>query len=107
MALTYSTIYQGQLSNSAAVLYTVPASTTLLITGFKIHNTDSSNRTVTIRFVSGGGTGADANQLYELTVLPNETIELDNCILATGYAIVGFASVTSVVNVLISGVLKT
>ncbi len=105
MPVTFKPLARGQLTATDATLYTTPASTTTRLTEIAITNTDTVERTVTIRIVpSGGASGVDDDILSALPIASKQTIVLDlKTVLATGDFITGAASVTTVVNVRISG----
>src|SRR6185369_18092300 len=70
-------LYNGQLSNSNATLYTVPAGSgntgcMTIVKSFWILNCDSSDHTYTIYHVVAGGSAADSNALFKtITILAN------------------------------------
>lgn len=66
MADTYKRIYQGQLSTSSGVVYTVPSGTQAIIKSIRIANTSASSTTV--KLWNGGS--ADSN-----VILPPTSID--------------------------------
>lgn len=63
MADTYKRIYQGQLSTSSGVVYTVPSGTQAIIKSIRIANTSASSTTV--KLWNGGS--ADSNVILPAT----------------------------------------
>ena len=100
-------LYQGQLSNSLATLYTAPAqppNTQTNVYSLWICNTDSAAHTFTLRF--GGGTLADS--MFEATAIPaNSTVQVDanTClaVIPAGLTIQGNADAASKVTVSVYG----
>lgn len=70
---TFKKLYQGQLPNAAATLYTVPASTQGLIKSIFLVNTTASAVTVTL-YVDGT---AASNQVFAVTLPANGTATYD------------------------------
>lgn len=66
MADTYKRIYQGELSTSSGVIYTVPSGTQAIIKSMRIVNTSASE--TTIKLWNGGSSNANV-------VLPPVTID--------------------------------
>lgn len=101
MPENYKKIYQGQLSNTAGTLYTVPSATQTIVKAIRIVNTDASARTAKLWH---DGTG-DAN-----VILPTCEIkaggwgEFDGVItLEAADTLSGEASVASKLTVTIYG----
>jgi len=90
MATTTKTLYRGAAATSSATLYTVPSSTTTVITNIAITNTASAAATYTISI--DGVTFAAAS-----SIAANDTIIIDlKQVLATTKIIAGLASATTV-----------
>jgi ATP-dependent protease ClpP protease subunit len=94
------------LTASAATLYTVPASTTTTVKTILLANYTATDRSVTLYLVPSGGTAADGNAILKQVNIPaNTTTTIDTAIIMpTGAFLSGLASVTSSINVHISGV---
>ena len=90
MATTIKSFGRGSFATSSATLYTVPSSTTSLVTNILVTNTNAEEQTFTITF--------DAIAVFaEATLAANSTIALDlKQALATTKIIAGFASSTDV-----------
>lgn len=96
MPNTFKALYRGAASTGSTTLYTVPASTTTLVSSIVVTNTASANATYTILLndVSVGTT---------VTVPGNDSALLEiKQVLAAGNTIKGLASATTV-NFHISG----
>lgn len=87
---TPKSLARGAFATSSATLYTVPASTTAIITSVAIANTSSSTQTFTLAL--------DAIQIFgTVNLLANTTQIIDmKQVLTTTKLITGFASATSV-----------
>jgi hypothetical protein len=97
MATVTKTLFRGAAAISSATLYTVPASTTTVITNIGVTNTSSSTQSYTLSF--NGVIFADT---ISITAKDTVIIDLKQLVAATN-TITGFASATSV-NFHISGV---
>jgi hypothetical protein len=97
MATVTKTLFRGAAATSSATLYTVPASTTTVITNIGVTNTSSSTQSYTLSF--NGVIFADT---ISITAKDTVIIDLKQLVAATN-TITGFASATSV-NFHISGV---
>lgn len=97
MATTTKTMARGAAATSSATLYTVPASTTAVVTNIVVTNSASSAGTFTITL--------DGVDLFKTTAIAaNSTAMFDlKQVLTTTKIIAGFASATTV-NFHISGV---
>lgn len=102
------------LSDSAAAIYTNPASTTTFITSIMLHNSHSSAITVNLYRVpdstGNAGTAADTNQFFEKSMAANETIVINDATMILGDTndtIQGVAGTASKVTIFIDGVKKT
>lgn len=95
----------NQLSNAAATVYTVPASTTTVIRCIIITNTDSTARNV---FISIGTDAAGTQIVGGLSVAAN-TVEVIDCDipLSAAEVIQAYATTANVVNVTFGGFTKT
>jgi hypothetical protein len=82
----YKVLAQGQLSNSAQVLYTVPASTSCLVRQILFANT-TTNRISGIKLYIGGS--SNANQIVTLSIPPNGSAKFD----ATGWVVYDFLGI--------------
>lgn len=90
-------------ATTTTTLYTVPASTTTVMTEIVLCNTDTVARKVTIQ--AGASTGVADRICNQMTIQPNETKQLTFAMnLATTQTITGGADAGSVVSCLISGV---
>jgi len=90
MATATKALARTAATTSSATLYTVPASTTAVITNIAVANTAASSATFTLSFdgVAFAGT---------TTVAANDTLIIDlKQVLATTKTITGFASATTV-----------
>lgn len=97
MAVTSKALYRGAAATSSTTLYTVPASTTAIITNIAIVNTASTAATFTITF---DGVAIQSGS----SIAANTTAYIDlKQVLATTKVIAGLASATTV-NFHISGV---
>lgn len=96
MANTFKVLFRGAASTGSTTLYTVPASTTTIVTSILIANTSASNQTYTLSL----------NGISIATTVPiaaNNTALLEiKQVLAAGQVMAGLASATSV-NFHISG----
>jgi hypothetical protein len=90
MATITKTLYRGAAATSSATLYTVPSSTTTVITNIAITNTAAAAATYTISL--DGVVFASAS-----SIAANDTIIIDvKQVLATTKIIAGLASATTV-----------
>ena len=90
MATTTKALYRGAAATSSATLYTVPASTTAVITNIAITNTAAAAATYTISL--DGVVFASAS-----SIAANDTIIIDvKQVLATTKIIAGLASAVTV-----------
>jgi len=97
MATTPAVLYRGAAATSSTTLYTVPASTTAIVTNIVVANTAGTAATFTI---SLNGTVI----IPAASIAANTTVFFDlKQVLTTGQLIAGFASATTV-NFSISGV---
>jgi hypothetical protein len=97
MAVISKALFRGAASTSSTTLYTVPSSTTAIITNIVVDNTSASAQTFTINLdgvaiLSSAPLDANASAFFDLKQ-----------VLATTKTITGLASATSV-NFHISGV---
>jgi len=97
MATSTKTLFRGAASTSSTTLYTVPSSTTTVITNIGVTNTSSSTQSYTLSF--NGVIFADT---VSITAKDTVVIDLKQIVVATN-TITGLASATSV-NFHISGV---
>jgi len=97
MATTTKALVRASAATSSATLYTVPASTTAVVTNIAVTNTDSAAGTFSLLL--------DDVALHTTTAIAaNTTVYIDlKQVLATTKTIKGFASATSI-NFHISGV---
>jgi|APCry1669189883_1035261.scaffolds.fasta_scaffold00750_9 hypothetical protein len=98
MATTPAVLYRGAAATSSATLYTVPASTTAIVTNILVANTAGTAATFTITLdgtvvIPAASIAANSTALFDMKQ-----------VLATTKLIAGFASATTV-NFSISGVL--
>lgn len=64
LALTPIRVYQGVLGTSTATLYTVPASTWLMLRNVFFCNTNASARDYTMYIVPSGSSAGDSNKIF-------------------------------------------
>ena len=97
MATTTKALARGSFGTGSATLYTVPASTTTVVSNIAITNTSASSQTFTLAL--------NGVSLHTTTsISANSTVYIDlKQVLATTNTITGLASATSV-NYHISGV---
>ena len=98
MATTPAVLYRGAAATSSATLYTVPASTTAIVTNILVTNTAGTAATFTITLdgtvvIPAASIAANSTALFDMKQ-----------VLATTKLIAGFASATTV-SFSISGVL--
>ena len=97
MATTPKVLFRGAASTSSTTLYTVPASTTTIISNIAVTNTAASSGTFTLTLNSVDIASA-------VTVAANSTTFIDlKQVLATTQILAGLASATTI-NFHISGV---
>lgn len=104
-------LFNGQLGNAAAALYTSPAGTWTQLTKLLLVNTDTVTRSVTFNLVPSGGSAITANITTKAQAVrsgqswnsPNEY----GLILAPGDALYGFADSATEVNAFLEGVSVT
>ena len=90
MATTTKALFRGAASTSSATLYTVPSSTTAVITNIAISNTASTAATADLSL-------DDVQIFNDLAIAANSTVFVDlKQVLATAKTIKGLASATSV-----------
>lgn len=90
MATTIKAFGRGAFATSSATLYTVPASTTSLVTNIIVSNENAAEQTFTITLDS-------VSIFYQTSIAANSTATLDlKQALATTKIIAGFASSTDV-----------
>jgi predicted solute-binding protein len=95
MATTSKTLYRGAASATVTtLLYTVPSSTTTVITNIAVTNTSASSRTFTLYL----GTNGSEVLLHSATSIDANTTAYIDCkqVLSTGQVIEGGASATDV-----------
>jgi hypothetical protein len=97
MATTTKALFRGAAATSSTTLYTVPASTTTVVSNILVANTATS--TATYRLLLD-----DVSIATDVTIAANDTVSIDlKQVLATTKTIKGLASATTV-NFHISGV---
>jgi hypothetical protein len=90
MTTTIKAFGRGAFATSSATLYTVPSSTTSLVTNIIVTNENASEQTFTMTFDS-------VSVFYMAQIAANSTVTLDlKQALATTKTIAGFASSTDV-----------
>ena len=97
-----------QLTAAAATQYTAPGvagTNKTRITEILLANTDTVDRTCTIHFVVFGGAVGTGNKMFPLPNIPaGQTLKLKlDTVLEAGDFISAFASLTLVINMMISG----
>jgi hypothetical protein len=90
MAVTSKALFRGAASTSSATLYTVPSSTTAVVTNIVVDNTSASDQTFSITLdgvdlISAAPIAANASAFFDLKQA-----------IATTQTITGLASATSV-----------
>lgn len=111
MANAAKQLFQGQLGNANATLYTdlsVNAGRTK-ITNWKIANTDSVAHPVTIDIVPAGGSAGVARRIWPATVIPANTLwVLDEQAdyVEAGGTVQGFSDLAAKVTVTLTGELE-
>ena len=98
MATTPAVLYRGAAATSSTTLYTVPASTTAIVTNVLVTNTAATAATFTISLngtvvIPASSLAANSTALFDMKQ-----------VVTTGQLIAGFASATTV-NFSLSGVL--
>jgi len=97
MATVSKALFRGAASTSSTTLYTVPASTTTVVTNILVANTSASSATYDLLL-------DDVSIANDVVIGANDTVSIDlKQTLATTKTIKGLASVTTV-NFHISGV---
>lgn len=94
-----------QLSTSAALVYTVGASTTAVVKEIVVANVSASTSSVSVHIVPSGGVTSTTNLIFSaVSVAANSTLVFDlNQVLNAGDTIHAFAGNSSAVNMMISG----
>ena len=75
MATSYLTLGQAQAGTSATLLYTVPASTSAVVSSLVLCNTTSSAATITIYSNKAGTTNTAATAIVYLQTIPPYTTQ--------------------------------
>jgi hypothetical protein len=97
MATVTKALFRGAAATSSTTLYTVPASTTTVVTNILVVNTAGSTATFELLL-------DDVSVAKTITIAANDTISIDvKQVLATTKTIKGLASATTI-NFHISGV---
>ena len=97
MATTSKALFRGAASTSSATLYTVPASTTTVVTNILVTNTATTSATYDLLL-------DDVSIANDVNIAANDTVVIDiKQVLATTKTIKGLASAVTV-NFHISGV---
>lgn len=96
MANTFKVLFRGAASTGSTTLYTVPASTTTIVTSILVANTSTSNQTYTLSL-----NGISIATAVPLAASDTKLLEIKQ-VLPAGQVIAGLASATSV-NFHISG----
>ena len=109
MANTLKQLGQVALTASLATAYTVPGSTTAMVTGFAICNTSTTaGATVEIHLIPLGESSGVKTTVIKRVIAPLETLDVSlgagKCILEAGAVIQGKSSVASAVSLNIWGV---
>ena len=90
MAANPAVMYRGAAATSSATLYTVPTSTTAVVTSVVIANNAATSATVTIKI-----DGASIVPASTIAANSNATFDIRQT-MAAGKTITGFASATTV-----------
>lgn len=78
MALTHDTLTDTTyVADSAAAVYTCPASTKAYIKGIILHNNNTTTEDVSLYRVNSGGSASAANRIAKMGLLGNDTIDWD------------------------------
>ena len=99
-----------QLTTSATIIHTVPASTKDLIKHILVTNVSGSDATFTLYLVKVGGTAGATNAIFSaLTVPAGKTLDLSmaQALDTAGDFLSALASVNSAINITISGIRQT
>ena len=102
---TFKVLAQATATASLATLYTVPASTSTVISKLVVCNTDTASKTFAIQVAIAGAASAVAQYQYkDFTIAANDTLELlQGMTLATTDLIRIIASVTTLVSFTLYG----
>ena len=108
MSTSAKTLVNTQsLSSSITTVYTAPSKTTTIIDKVTLTNTDSSARTASIYLVPSGQSAGSSNLVISAVSISSgattDLSELQNQVLSAGDLISVSASVSSVVNMRVSG----
>lgn len=97
---------QVVLTTADATLYTVPASTSVIVKQIILTNTTATNATVSVSLVPSGGTAGVGNRIVEQITVPafGVTILDINQIIPTGAFLAAKASAATTVTLTASGV---
>jgi hypothetical protein len=109
MASPIRQIANGQLGNSAALLYVSATGTWTQIAKVTCTNTDTGTHVVTFHVVPSGGSALASNKsTITQGILPTQTWNSPNeygLVLNPGDALYGFADTAAVVNYFVAGLL--
>lgn len=97
---TPKTFAHGQISDTAAALYTSPTGKTAYVKNLIVSNTSASAVTVTIWKTIG----TDHRRIIKKSLAADESLSLTGYVLAASEAIRGQASTTDVLDYIIDGV---
>lgn len=106
MAITIKSLGDGQLASSKGTLYTVPASTSIILKSITLVNTDTSLRTVNLYVKPAAASRRIIPVDFELPAGQAQTFETE-VYLEAADLIEGDASVASKVDYVMSGILVT
>ncbi len=107
MSNTLKKLAQGQLAAADAVLYTVPAGTTTVVTLIVLCNTDTSDRTFRLHHVDSAGSSSASNALfYDYAIAAGRTFipPLSGMVGQAGQMLRGLASSASKITYAIYGI---
>jgi hypothetical protein len=109
MAFTPVALAQAQLTNTGGTLYTVPASTTIIVREIFAVNTSGSAQTVSISLVPTGGSQASTNRIVDAYSINAHTHYQWSCwqVLDAGDFIYAIANANTAITVTISGMALT
>ena len=106
-AVVPANLGSGTLTASAATYVTASGSSTVIIKAAVFTNTDASARTITVHRVPAAGSASTGNRIISAFSLnagqSYVAPECANLVLATGETLQALASLTSVVNINVSG----
>jgi hypothetical protein len=109
MANTLKQLGQAELTSSLAAAYTVPGSTTTMVTGFWLCNTSASDAAdVEVHLVQSGDSAGVASTILKYELAAGESFGFSpgsgKCVLETGATVQAKSSLASAVSLQVWGV---